>query len=526
MQAPQTLLRIRWSAAALALALAATGCGGSKLAAFLRDDPSLSYSKTCTAQSKSQTERLISGEYVPARLFVEAWPKASAPTEPFIREGRLVAAIESGEVHGVMVLARGGMGKSALVESITGQLCGMVPVFPLDLKGLSATERPVPATILGLLAREVGAAGKPEQQQEMIESMANEPFLLIADHADEVDLPRRAAVMQALADFGKQHPRAVTLLLARPPVLDADYGFAADTKLEIPPLECQATDAFLAKQFKDEEDRAAFSQLLNRYGLDEKARYGVQCMYPSLSTYRDVQVVGEFFRTSRTGESLVSPSAVFEALIGARLHKEFENMRWTQADALDMGDRLLRASNAATGLSNLTFDLAVCEKAMDPRWGDAAVDAGVSGTAADRKRHVCEKTFQSAMFTPAEGGKAYKFSDHSTQELFLARWLNGEIARAGQSCGALDNHRDLIANTGVLKFLAGQPFGRRCLANVVAIGCAKIDAIELTKTLDVGLPVGKARNQILQEAHAAGTSLQPQACVKQVLDDLDRTVSE
>jgi hypothetical protein len=519
------LSRIPRFAAVLALALLASGCG-AKLINLLRDDPTLSYGKACAAQTKSQTERLIGGDYVPARLFVTAWPKATAPSEPFIREGRLVAAIESGEVHRVAVLARGGMGKTALVDSITGQLCGVIPVFPLDLTVLSTTERPVPDTIVGLISRAVGAAGKPDQQKDLVESLANEAFVLIVDHADEVELARRPAVMQAVADFGKQHPRAVTLMLARPPVLDDDYSFAADTKLEIPPLECQATDAFLAKQFKDEEDRAGFSQLLNRYGLDEKARFGAQCIYPSLFTFRDVQVVSDFFRTSRTGETLVSPSAVFEALIGARLHKEFEDLRWTQGDALDMGDRLLRASNAATGLSNLSFDLAVCEKAMDPRWGENAVDAGVAGSAAQRKRHICEKTYQSAMFAPAEGAKSYRFSDHSTQELFLARWLNGEVARGGQNCAVLDGHKDLIANTGVLRFLAGQVFGRRCLANVVAAGCSKIDAIELTKTLDVGLPIGRARNQILQDAHAAGTSLQPQACIKQVLDDLDRTVTE
>lgn len=525
-QAPGAALRVARWLLGLGVVLASVGCGGSQLVKLLGDKDNLTYKKSCDGASKQQSDRLISGEYNPARLFVHTWPKATAPADMLIKESRLVGALLGSELNRVLIIARGGLGKTSLAESIYAQLCGTMPVFVINLKDLAAVDTPVGDTVLGTIGRNVGAKGKMELMTDLTEAMNADPFVLFVDGVEETSIKLRPAAMKALDDFDKAHPKATIVLLARPPVLDEDYGFGADTKLEIPPLDCQVTDAFIARQFKNEEDREAFVQLTRRYGLDEKSKFGVQCIYPYMSTYRDIQVMTEFFRTARTGESLVSPSTVYEALFGARLRKEFDDLRWTQADALDMIDRLVRAISDTTGQTNMTFAMPVCEKALDPRWGQAAVDAGVAGDPVERKRHVCEKTYQSAMFVRAEGSGAYQFSDRSTLELFLARWLNGEVARAGQDCAALDKHKDLLANPGVIKFFVGQPFGRRCLAQAVALACTKVDAIELTKTLDIGLPVGKGRGETLQQARAVGTTLQPQMCVKQVLDDLERTVTE
>ena len=507
------------------------GCGGpSALTKLLTTHEKVAYGATCKQANQKQTDALMNGDYIPARLFVHTWPKGTAPTDLFVSEARVAAALAAGEIKRVLVTARGGLGKTSLAESLRGQLCSSIPVFFLDLKELSAKgDQANEAAIGELLAKHAGVAADPALLAEFAAELLSAPFVLFADSIEETDLVARPLVSKALQAFGARYMQATVVLLARPPVLDEDYGFVAETKLEIPPLECKVTDEFLAKQLKNEDEREEVRALLKRYGLYEQTRFGVQCVLPYLSTYRDVKTMVEFFRKAKQGDVLTSFSAVFEALIAQRLKKEFDNLRWTAGDALDMGDRLLRAAVATAGQANLRFDLAICDKAIDPRWGVASVDAGVAGSAAERKRHVCEKTFQSAMFQRAEGSGTYVYADRATQELFLARWLNGEVARSGgQECATMDKSPDLLANLGVLRFFVGQPFGQRCLGYTIAHKCAKAPegVVEFTAAIEQGIATGKARAQIVQEARAAASGLQPKACIDQVLGDLDRTISE
>ncbi|MBM4342201.1 MAG: hypothetical protein FJ100_02355 [Deltaproteobacteria bacterium] len=512
-------------------AAACLACGGpSALTKLLTENDKVAYGGACRDANKKQTDALMHGDYVPARLFVHTWPKATAPNDLFVPESRLAAALAGGELKKVFVTARGGLGKTSLAESLRGQLCGNLPVFFLDLKDVAKLgDKAGEGEVGALIGKQAGVPAEGDLNAEFLASLSSGPFVLFADSIEETDLVARPSVSKALQAFAARYPNATVVLLARPPVLDDDYGFAADTKLEIPPLECKVTDEFLAKQAKNEEEREEIKAVMKKYGLYEQSRFGVQCVLPYLSTYRDVKTMVEFFRKARQGDVLTSFSSVYEALIGQRLKKEFDNLRWTASDALDMGDRLVRAAIATQGQAAMRFDLALCEKAIDPRWGDASVDAGVAGGAAERKRHVCEKTFQSAMFQRGEGSGGYVFADRATQELFLGRWINGEIARApGQDCATLDKQKDLLANLGVLRIVVGQPLGQRCLGHAIAHKCTQApDAVaEFTTAIEQGVVSGKARAQVLQEARAAASGLQPKACIDQVLGDLDRTISE
>jgi len=520
--------------ASAALAIAApsllAGCGGPPLQTMLQSTERLTYAGACAEASKKQSDALVAGEYIPARLFVHTWPKATAPADMFVAEARMAGALHEGEIRRVFLTARGGLGKTSLAESLRGQLCGTIPVFFLDLKEVAqAGDKPGDDAVERALARQIGAAGNADLDKEFRNNLAGDRYVLFADSIEEVDLVRRPGTLKALLAFGERNPNGAIVLAARPPVLDDDYGFAADTKLEIPPLECKVSDEFAVRQLKDEDEREAFKALLQRYGLNEKSRFGVQCVYPYLSTYRDVKTLVDFFRRAKGGDVLTSSSSVYEALIAQRLKKEFDNLRWTAADALDMGDRLLRVAAAAGGHATLRFDMAVCEKAIDPRWGEAAVDAGVAGSPTERKRHVCEKTYQSALFQRAEGSGSYVLADRATQDFFLARQINGEIARSpGQDCGTVEKHTDALNNQNILRFLVGQPFGGRCLAHIVANRCAHQPdaAADWTATIELGVVIGKARALVVQEARAAGSSLQPKVCIDRALADLERTIAE
>lgn len=498
-------------------------CGGAdrQVGGILADAQTSRYAATCQERSAKQAKELGEGAYNPAVVFVHKWPASQADT--LLPESRLTAALESGEVKRLTVVARGGLGKSRLGESLRAQLCGAMPTFQVDLKDIA--QKPQDA-LIDAMARDAGVADRAA----LAKDLADKRFLLLLDSIEEVDLPRRAAVMAEVTRVGKQFPQVQIAMLERPPVLDADYGFShADAVVEIPPLECKVTQAFLAREFPSGPERLRFEQFLKRFGLDEKAQFGLQCVHPYLSTYRDIQTLAAFEKQALApeGAARVSPAAVYETLVGARLQKEFAHLGWGQAEALDMVDRLVRMQTSTKGQHSLLFDLAGCAKAIDAKWGTAAVDAGVEGDDAARRRAVCEKTFQSALFQRAQGVDSWVFADRNTTDLFEARWLGGEVARTpAGDCKVISDRGDMLANPGVLRFFAGQPYGQRCLAHTVAALCAKGEtAPNLADALDTGLPAGPGRAQALQDARAQATNLGQGPCVTAVLDSLDKTVA-
>ena len=284
----------------------------------------------------------------------------------------------------------------------------------------------------------------------------------------------------------------------------------------------------MARSYKDENTREQFQRFLTRYGLDEKSTFGVQCTFPYLSTYRDVLALADFYQKSLDAGSgiIASRSNVYEALIGVRLKKELENLGWSQVEALDMMDRMVRVAVTAQGFRDPRFDMGGCVKSIDARWGAAAVDAGVAGSPEERRQHVCEKTFQSALFAPADGNGHFKFADPGTTDIFLARWLNSELARQSTlDCQAVLKHGDLLNSVDVLRFFVSQPLGQRCVAAVVDDRCARDPKGDMVKLLDDGLPIGAARKQVIADARALESQTKNRACVATALKSLEATVS-
>lgn len=507
------------------LSLSLLGCGGAGLSGVLADAASSPYMNQCTTRSTQQSKDLSSGAYNPATLFVHTWPGGALQT---MSEANFAAALDKGQVRRTLIIARGGLGKTKLAESLQGQLCATSPTFTVDLKDVAKGLRDGKSNVIrDLVLAQAGVAGKPAAAT-LVAELAEGRLVLFLDAIEETDLEIRPKVMAEVNGLSRDFPKAQLVLMARPPVLDADYGFAGlDAKLEIPSLDCKVTDTFVARKRPTDEERRQFQQFLRRFKLDEQGTFGVMCTYPYLSTYRDINTMDEFQKHAMSGDVLTSFSSVYEELIGARLKKEYENLRWSKAEALDMIDRLVRVQTITGGQAALSFDMPTCQTALQAKWGDASVDSGVGGTPEERRRHVCEKTFQSALFKKAEGEGKYQLADRFTEELFLARWLNNEIARNSQDCTVVSKHAPLLHNKGIVTFFAGQPLGRRCLGHTVAELCTKttLDA-EHVEPLDAGLPIGKARGQVLQEGRASSSSLKPEGCIKKVFDSLDATVAE
>lgn len=532
----KSFFRLRGSVGAdarqISLAILATclvGCGGpAGLRGVVADRELSNYRTTCDGKAVKQQEDLANGAYNPATLFAYTWAKTSpSGLAAFASEQRLAGALDANEVQHVLLMARGGLGKSRLAEALRAQLCASMPVFVVDLKDIAAMEpNPGSNLIVERIAHDLGLDTKPDARKRLAEDFADSRLLIFLDAIEEVDLIKRIAVMTQVNDLATRYPNAQLILLARPPVLDADYGFGnIDTKLEIPVLDCKVAEAFVARSYRGEDERARFNLFLKRNGLDEKMA-GMQCSYLYMSTYRDIQTLATFEAKTRGAEPsvLTSRSSIYESLLAARLAKEFENLGWSSTEELDMIDRLVRQQTSAGGQRNLTFTLENCYKALDAKWGVAAVDAGVAGTSEQRKQHVCEKTFQSALFRPADGGKGFVLSDRNTTDLFLARWVNAEVARTGSGdCAAVAKHAELLISDGVMRFFVGQTFGQRCLAHAIDSVCARAEKpADMAAIFDDGLPIGSARAQPLQEARAAASTMPQKACVTKVLDDLDQ----
>ncbi len=515
-----TLLQTIPSTCAL-VALTACGGGQSQIAKSLADRGNSTYLKVCEERAARQASDLSSGAYNPPVLYVHDWQGQSQNLLP---ESRVIAALEAGEVKTMSVLARGGLGKTRLAESVRADLCAVLPVFSVDLKEVAAVTAPG-NPVIAVIAKEAGV-----DAAQLTPQLAEGRLLVLADGIEEVDLVSRGKVIAALRELSALVPAAQIVLLARPPVLDADYGFTpVDARLEIQPLECKTTEAFVARSYKDDVTRAQFKLFLKRYGLDEQSKFGVQCTFPYLSTYRDVLTMADFHQKSQDPASgiIASRSNVYETLIGVRLKKELENLGWTQTEALDMVDRMLRVQVETKGFREPHFDLESCAKAIDARWGTTAVDAGVAGTPEERRKHVCEKTFQSALFVPADGKGAYKFADIATTDLFLARWLNNALSRPSNfDCGVLTKQPELLTSNNVVEFLIGQPLGQRCLAQVLDDRCGRdAKSAQDIGLFDEGLPIGAARKQALADAHAVESTMKHKNCVMAALKTLDGTLS-
>ena len=116
-----TILQNLSSACAL-VSLAACGGGQSQIAKSLGDRQTSNYLQVCEDRAARQASDLQSGAYNPPVLYVHEW---AGQSENLLPESRLVAVLEGGELKNVTVLARGGLGKTRLAESVRAQLCAV-----------------------------------------------------------------------------------------------------------------------------------------------------------------------------------------------------------------------------------------------------------------------------------------------------------------------------------------------------------------------------------------------------------------
>lgn len=499
-----------WVGSLLLVLLSACGPGVTQGPAPAGSEMATIYRKQCDLRTSRQRWDTTHEAYNPATLVVEHWPAHAQKT---LTELQFVDLLAAGDLKRVALFARGGLGKTRLAESLRAQLCGKMPAFVVDLKQVTGAD--AEGALQATLVRDAGP-----DVVGLAAELAEGRLLVLADSIDELDATARQNAMAALNGLSNKFPRVQIVLLARPPVLDTDYGFKAiDARLAIRPLQCQDSDNFIAQTFKTEETRGQFVRFLKRFGLDGQEKDATTCRYPYLASYRDMTTLADFFKKSMEHgtDLIVSRSHAHEALIGARLHKELESLGWTQDRALQLLDHMVAAQLKTVppdDLRALQFDVPACT---------AQLEASLSEP---QRQAVCEKVFQSALFLPVQGKPAFQLAGSGIAHLFVARWLDQEVT--GQkvfNCRNFLKRAELLQHAEIARFLVGQPGALKCLMPILDERCAKQPKSDQIEVLDDGLPIGRPRTAIVATMHQGYEGTHWKMCTQKTLKSLDGTIS-
>ena len=517
---------------ALLVAAPAAGCSPSLLD-YLNDHEELTYGGECRKQADKHSGDVANNRYLLPEFHVTAWP-GDMPKGRKVGEKQLISHLTSGKSRFAMVIARGGLGKTRLAQSIQAQTCSTVPIINIDLNKDVASHdvQGTDAMLLMGLAAKLGVRGGPAGLAELDRLLRSQPWFLLADAIEEVDLLKRPKVAIALAKLRTRYPATMrTVVFARPPLLVPYYGFGqVDTVVQILPITCERAQKFVGILSKSQAQEASFWAFAKKYGFDAKGKFGYQCIYPYMATYRDTIVLHKLARAAGKATTVESYADAHEHMVGERLRKELKKLGWSRREALDMIDRMVRFHAEESGPSKLVITIAKCMKSIDPDYGWTAVDAGVEGNSEQRRRQVCEKALQSVLFRQigekiGDDGK-WGFFDPISEELFVARWLNGELARAAAGdCTAIDRHHDLLKNGTVVRFLVGQRLVQRCFPQTIRSLCGTSHGIaDHIDDVIKGMPTGQKRQLLVEEARAWEADKGEDKCAMASLDMITKTI--
>ena len=525
---PLTLL------AAVAAASLLSGCGANLLS-YLKDNGRLNYTQRCTKLADDHIGDVNGGRYFQPEFVAEQWP-GGVPKGRAISEAQLIRSLQQGTSRFALVVARGGLGKTRLAEAINAQTCSATPIFTIDLNKDVAMQKVKGGgnPIIRRIASQLGMSGDVTDQARLNELLHSHRWILLADAIEEVDLLKRPSVAIAIAKVRRAYPKtAQIVVLARPPVIAAKYGFSnIDTYVHIKLVSCERAKQVIGSITSGAEQAKRFWSYVHRFGFGKEMDLGYGCVYPYMATYRDIHKLKAMALGQHGGEHFLNSYAgAHQHLVAMRLQKELKKLNWGQREALDMVDRMFQRHHEKNGIAAPIFDLMSCMQSIDPQYGWTAVDAGVGGNPEQRRRHVCEKALQSVVFQKighkhGEEGR-WKFFDAGMAALFRARWINSQLAKlpAG-ACKQLSKYAAHVRDPVTLRFLVAQPIAQRCLASTLRLLCeGKPKEAQHLTALISGLPAGQKRFQMVEEGRAFEAENGKNTCVVHSLDVIAKTIS-
>lgn len=504
-----------------ALVVTATGCGPKSLTEFVAA-PEVGYTAACSRKAAEQQKSVDDLRYFPPKIVVRRWPKElPGGKDASLEDRQLADKIAKGEAKRIMVVARGGVGKTTLGKALEAMACNQVPVFRVDLNqdvAVHLASNKGGNSVLAAIERQVGVDKDVGRQESFRELLAVAPTVLLLDAIEEVPMADRAKVVEQVTALSEQMPQMRWVVFARPAVFDADYGFPnIDGLVEISTLDCSQSKSVLRWTAPDKDHQARAENFMRTYRLDRQANRGDRCVYPYLAAYRDLEVLArmaeKFEPKGDEGGLTASLSEVHETIVGERLRKELAALDWSPGKVLAAIDRMVQVDGRADGTWNLIFTVKRCLEAIgDDAQGDV------------QRRYVCEKVLQSALFDRLLGAEEWRFDHQNVADLFLARWLDRELGRFKGDCEIVDKHAAWIGERDIAGYLVGQTNGRRCLPQVAAAMCAAHgETFErgLGDLLYKGLPMGTERRALVDDARKAVSRWKKATpCVKSLIETL------
>lgn len=522
--------------------LSLPACGGPQVPPdSAPTGPGAAYKQACVAAQEKRAADIEAKKYVPTELMVHQWPgrEIDAGKVSFLKEAELATAlataVKAGEprVRTVLVLARGGTGKSRLAESIAAQACGNLPFFRLDLN-FDASPRLEKAVagqnvLAAVLAEQLGQANPAKAEAFLAATLGTQPWAVVLDSLDETPLLQRDALAKQIDDLvTRVAPQARALVMTRPPVFSSNYGInTVDARLELPNLTCEESQAALERNVPDAEERKSLEHFLDRYGLARKVTSFDRCYYPHLSTHRDVQVVQRLAKNAAIGQNAQefkdfqsSRAQVYTYFVTAQLLRDLQGVALKPSEAIALVDKMVAARKPDAGQRNLSYKLEDCV-AVSP-----VADLGA-------RQASCERLLQSTLFKPAsakmDGGvQEFRFDNQSLGDLFLARWAAQSLVGADGrvDCRGVESKAMMLESNEVGGFLVGQADAQSCLLEISETMCQHIGLPQhIYEQFDQGLPSGPPRARILKEIqdHLQGLpKIAP--CVAKLYEGLDKTV--
>ena len=544
---------------ALMASIFVLGCGSApmKQGATLAEksakkaaDDTAQYAKNCTALHLQFQAQVKSGKYLPATLRVHSWAGTAGPKAGgTLSEVELVAHLHGASPQVMLVMARGGLGKSTLSQVLEAQTCGKRATVRLDLKwdvpaaaagagpalaqdttakdttpkNTAAKDTPVNPLFALIEAKLRGKATGAASDAKTIEAaLHGRDLLLLFDSLDEVSLDRRAQLVAWIQEVLGPVQGTTAVVFTRPPVYSANYGFAhVNARIEIPMFDCAATQRALRELVGDDTRLTNFLEFTKRHGLDRMVvRSEGRCWYPHMATYRDILVLRQIADNTanappKVGALVPSRAKVYSFLVTVSLIKDLSGLTMMPRDLMGLVDRMVAAHHPNGQQRNLGFTIGGCL---------------AQTTVADetKRKQVCERLMQSSLFKETKRADTWQFRNQSFADLFLARWMHAEMGKDGAKqpdCSAIATHARLFESNEVAGFLVGMPHGQRCLLPVIQQLCSHApDETASVELLDQGLPPDQARVPSLRHAYdVAGEVAEGDTCLARTLAALKKT---
>jgi len=442
-------------------------------------------------------------------------------------DGRaLAAALRADRLRAAFVVGLSGSGKSAFSRTLEALVCDDMPAVHVDMLAdvqRAEATRHSPNGLLAAAARSFGMTLPPDADAgaALTRGLAGKRWLLIADSMDAVPLGARPPLLKMVRDAIKKVPSMRLLLLTRPPVFKPAFSLPEVAGvIHLRPQSCDQVDATVGAWIGRDSRLEKYNDFAASYRLNRKVKHSGGCSYRQVVTWRDLAMASDLVRHLGRGTLTIDPqhfdaskAGLYRLWITTELEEVLKRGKVDSGKALVIIDRMLKDKASYGSGAWPSLDPRACQKIAN-----AMAMTGVE----ERCRHL----FRSRIFGPRGGDGRYRFVNRSVRDWFVARGIAARVKAAKTaSCAVISDKPERYESSDVPAFLLGMPGSRACLADTLRVLCkARVDADVLATIVDRGLPLGKARPEVVGKARATLKAGQPiDACALDALKRIPTT---